>query len=323
MSINSIRNSAVKIFQYLDSKDNKKNCISAKVWNEFAQGKGNNINVYINRENAIKSIEKYIKNTANKTGESFQDIVTKWMQDIEGKTATPYGTQEVQNSLPSLRRAPITQPALPSIESLEDTTSIENGVYPRATFKSGYKPLLPFNNSFAFMERSEALVAAEIEARKPDGKLEKLVNRSTPSGNRVTIKEKAFINDIPYGRTGQMDILAYVAQNQNVNITITSALGTAGKNGRQSGTHTYTSQYTSHYNADNPKLDIISSSCGMRSLAYKLQNTGLFNWVLNEHSHLDIQIKPEVYVAYDNYIDALQRGENVSLESFLDRFSQA
>ena len=145
--------------------------------------------------------------------------------------------------------------------------------------------------SYSKMTRTQALKRA-----KNDSRLEKL-----SGGNGWSIAEKCFITDIPYARKHTGEILSFVSSLIGENIVVTSALGTAGTNKTRTP-HKISQSYCTHHNAENPKLDIKTNgnSYGLRK---KLIATGLFSRVSVEPDHLDIQIKNEVYLAFEKGAD--------------------
>ena len=144
--------------------------------------------------------------------------------------------------------------------------------------------------SFANMTRSEALSAAEGNAN-----LEKLTG-----GANWTVSDASFQNDIPYARKGTSAILAKAASLAGENLVVTSALGT------KNSPHVKSNSQASHYNSENPKLDLGGGLNQQRaySLQSKLKNTGLFSRVAVEgHGdgtyHLDIQIADSAFNGLD------------------------
>lgn len=145
------------------------------------------------------------------------------------------------------------------------------------------------SGSFASMSRSEALKAAQ---NNPN--LEKL-----SGGIGWSISSASFTNDIPYAKKGTSDILARVSKQIGEDLVITSALGT------KNSPHVKTSSSESHYNEENPKLDIGGglSHTQAESLRSKLLNTGYFSRVeVEKHgdtAHLDVQIKDSAFKKLD------------------------
>lgn len=142
---------------------------------------------------------------------------------------------------------------------------------------------------YANMNRLEALKKAE-----KDPKLEKLTG-----GNGWSISEASFINDIPYAKKGTGLVLAKAARLTGENLVVTSALGT------KDSPHAKNSGSASHYNSDNPKLDLGGglSPEQANSLKAKLDSTGLFSRIMVESdgatAHLDVQIADSAFKSLD------------------------
>lgn len=136
------------------------------------------------------------------------------------------------------------------------------------------------NNSYLNLSKSAAYQKA-----KTDSNLEEL-----SSGNRWQISKGSFVTDIPFAKKGTAAILDKVTDMIGENLTITSALGTGeGANPHQKG------GYSSHHNAENPKLDISTRGKNANLLAQKLKDTGYFTRVSIESTHLDVQIDPKKF----------------------------
>ena len=143
------------------------------------------------------------------------------------------------------------------------------------------------DTSYSRLNRSTAILKA-----KNDPRLEKL-----DGGKGWSVASESFITDIPYAKKYTGKILSTVASIIGEHITVTSALGTGGtKNGKTP--HKVTQNYCTHHNAENPKLDIRTNGHAGK-LRKKLIATGLFSRVSIEPDHLDIQIKHDVYRAYE------------------------
>ena len=141
---------------------------------------------------------------------------------------------------------------------------------------------------YCSLSRQSALTKASS-----DPKLEKL-----SGGTRW--KLSSFRNDIPYAGKGTTAFLNNLCNEIGENLTITSALGTSGS------PHVKGSGYESHYNSNNPKLDIGGglSPSKANALAAKLRKTGYFSRVEVEKdgstAHLDVQIKASELKKYAN-----------------------
>ena len=166
--------------------------------------------------------------------------------------------------------------------------SFPNWLNMDSVFKSNTKSN-DYSTSFASMTRSEAL-----EAARNNPNLEHL-----SGGTGWSISSASFTNDIPYARKGTSDILARVSKQIGEDLVITSALGT------KNSPHAKTSSSESHYNEENPKLDIGGglSHTQAESLRSKLLNTGYFSRVeVEKHgdtAHLDVQIKDSAFKKLD------------------------
>ena len=147
------------------------------------------------------------------------------------------------------------------------------------------------NYKYKNMSRSDALAAA-----KKDNNLEDLSTKN----NSGWVLKHTFATDIPYAKKGTATILQKVYEMTGIRMEISSALGTKGSG---SGSPHKGMGYSSHHNAENPKLDISYSSIAGKNMdGYKfadiLWNTGLFNWIYVEGDHLDVQIDPDAYSKY-------------------------
>ena len=139
------------------------------------------------------------------------------------------------------------------------------------------------DTSYSKMNRDKALKKAQKDSR-----LEEL-----KGGDGWSISKESFITDIPFAKKFTGKILSIVSKIIGEHITVTSALGTGGANGRKTP-HKVSQNYCTHHNAENPKLDIKTNGHASK-LRKKLIATGLFSRVAIEPDHLDIQIKAEVY----------------------------
>lgn len=138
------------------------------------------------------------------------------------------------------------------------------------------------NNTYSTLSKNAAM-----EKALNDNNLEDLSH----GGNRWNISKASFRTDIPFAKKGTGRILDKVAAEIGCNLIVTSALGTGdpGNPHQRSG-------YSSHHNAENPKLDLgIPSGMTSAQFAQKLKNTGYFCRVSPEKDHIDVQIDPAKY----------------------------
>ena len=139
------------------------------------------------------------------------------------------------------------------------------------------------NLSYSSLSISEATKKAE-----KDNNLEKLT-----SGKGWFVDTDSFKTDIPYAKKGMSNFLTKVCNETGLNLRITSALGTG-----TAGNPHVKGGYSSHHNADNPKLDFGRvDGVSLATMASKLRATGYFSRVENEGDHLDVQVKPEYLTA--------------------------
>ncbi len=126
--------------------------------------------------------------------------------------------------------------------------------------------------------------SSALDKAKNDPNLEKLTG-----GANWKISEASFKNDIPYAGKGINKFLNKLTEELNINLTITSALGTASSPHAKNG---------SHYDGKNPKLDFgggLSEEMA-KELVEKLNKTDYFEYAKKEDhgdgtSHLDVKIK--------------------------------
>ena len=182
-----------------------------------------------------------------------------------------YGSTSFFNTLSY--NLPTLTPALPSIKT-------EKGNKTSSKLSS--------NGSHIYATLSKA--DAEKRA-KANSNLEKL-----SKGEGWSISENSFENDIPYARKGTGALLDKVCKEAGVTLTVTSALGT-----KTSPHNKGITGADSHYNENNPKLDLGGglSDSQAKELKAKLDKTGLFSRVEVEPdgatSHLDVQFSDEAY----------------------------
>ena len=150
-----------------------------------------------------------------------------------------------------------------------------------------------YNIDFAFAEmwRDDAIKMAE---KNPY--LEKLKN--VPG--KIVIADYMFVTDIPYATKGINKILEIIANEQNITITVTSALGTKGKNVRRLSPHSSKNKILkSHFNINNPKIDIALPQNSKAREVYikKLKKTGWVQIEAVHDNHVCVYIKPEAFKA--------------------------
>lgn len=160
------------------------------------------------------------------------------------------------------------------------TTSTKSSI--TKTLSSGLKIDTSYSNLF----KSDALRKAQNDAR-----LEEL-----KGGNGWRLAG-TFETDIPFAKKGTSRILDIVSKEIGEDLVITSALGTKGTSNKNSP-HTV-GGYSSHHNAENPKLDIdVNNRADGERLKAKLLATGYFSHIANEGDHLDVQIDPDKYQTF-------------------------
>ncbi len=143
--------------------------------------------------------------------------------------------------------------------------------------------------SYSTMSRDAALKAAAA-----DSALERL-----SGGKGWSISDASFINDIPYARKGTGAILEKVSDMIGEDIVVTSALGT------KTSPHVKSESSASHYNRENPKLDLGGglTLAQAQELKTKLDKTGMFALVEVESdgstAHLDVQIAESAFKSLD------------------------
>lgn len=152
-------------------------------------------------------------------------------------------------------------------------------------FNSADKLKLPTYTSYASMSREAALKAASA-----DPNLEKLTG-----GTGWSVSDGSFIYDIPYAKKGTGAVLEKAASLIGESLVVTSALGT------KDSPHVKNSGSVSHYNSNNPKLDLGGGLTPdqANSLKTKLDSTGLFSRITVESdgatAHLDVQIADSAF----------------------------
>ena len=269
MKVNS-NTLAKQIAAALDEKDKqgKNGKIEASVWNQFVQDKGGKqISNFININDAVKSLVVYLYRQAKSKGQFIAELGQEWINNL----------------------------ASSDDNKVTDTPVSQNS---KKTKKSNVKKEeqdlgKKVDTSYSRISREQALKRA-----KNDKRLERL-----SGGRGWSVSEGSFVTDIPYARKHTGEILSFVSSIIGENIVVTSALGTGGTRGRRSP-HWLSENYCTHHNAENPKLDIKTNGHSGK-LRKKLISTGLFSRVSVEPDHLDIQIKNEVYLAFE-------RGHNMN-----------
>lgn len=254
---------AKRIAQALDNKDNdkRKGVIDAQTWNIFVAGKGNTIDRFIRMDDAIKSICHYLKKEARKSGNSVSQIGNVWEAQINDGTLSEADNASVNEQ---------------KIERPSDTVAI-NG-------HNTSDDIYNIDNNYSKLSQKDAEGVA-----KNDKRLEKL-----EGGAGWSVSDNSFRTDIKYARKNTGEILSFIAKLIGADIVVTSALAT----GQRFNPHKRHG-YSSHHNAENPKLDIKSNTIGLKELERRLAKTGFFK-IHPEWNHLDVQIKPEVYLAFEN-----------------------
>ena len=239
--------------------------IEASVWNKFVSDKGGkNIKSFISADDAIKSILTYLNRQANNREKQIKELGQKWLKGIDEFSDGAEKTQQVTQS---------------------NTNGKQNSTNKK---RINNKTLKNVDTSYAKLSRDKALKKAAKDPR-----LERL-----KGGNGWSVSLDSFITDIPYAKKHTGAILSFVSSIIGENLVVTSALGTHGTRNNRTP-HKVTQNYCTHHNAENPKLDIRSNG-HPKKLQKMLLNTGLFARVSIEPDHLDIQIKPEVYAAFEN-----------------------
>ena len=296
----------------IDKRDEKgkDNFIIADVWNEFASGKGKGVRFGLGVNSAVKSISTYLYNEAVSSGELLSDIGDTWERET-----TPYSpqcskslSQPLPDSKPESEDTSRTKTndkktsqknvkgqktdsnktkssqntEIKSESDLNDSAELE----PTTTDSSSniYKT----DNKYSKMSKTKA-----NELAGKDSRLEKL-----SGGKGWTVSESSFRTDVKYARKYTGKILAYIAEITGAELIVTSALGTG-----QYGNPHQKSGYASHHNAENPKLDLKAKNMSMQQLQKKLKATGFFSRVSRERTHLDVQIKPEIYLAFEQNLN--------------------
>ena len=263
MNVNR-RNLARKLAETLDGRDKhgQNNKIEASVWNQFVSDKGGKqISNYIRIDAAIKSLVVYLSRQAKAKGRLISELGREWINILN-------------NSIKEENIADAN-----TEKNLKNKTAAKKHVAANRSKK--------VDTSYSRLTREKALAKAEKDSR-----LERL-----NGGSGWSISESSFITDIPYARKYTGAILSFVSSLIGENIVVTSALGTGGTKGKRTP-HKVSENYCTHHNAENPKLDIRTNG-NSKKLRKKLIATGLFSRVSVEPDHLDVQIKNEVYLAFE------------------------
>ena len=200
------------------------------------------------------------------------------------------------DSSPTIQVAPMPQFNIPVSQELNmDTVTFGSTVTPTVTSTvvtpvkrqaSSRRSISNGSHIYASLSKSEA----EARAKK-DSNLEELTG-----GEGWIVSDASFENDIKFAKKGTGALLTRAAKEAGVSLTVTSALGTkfSPHDKKISGT-------ASHYNENNPKLDLGGglSHAQAEELKNKLIATGLFSRVAVESdgntSHLDVQFADSAY----------------------------
>ena len=261
-------------------KDGKDGKIQASVWNEFVKDKeGNQISNYIKLNDAVKSLVVYLCRQAKAKTKLIAELGQEWVNSLNDNNEDK--TENKQN---------------------EKRTNAQ-----RTSSRSSSKQK-KVDTSYSRLSRDKAL-----EKAKNDSRLEKLTG-----GIGWSVSTDSFVTDIPYARKHTGEILSFVSSLIGENIVVTSALGTGGTKKHRTP-HVVSDSYSTHHNAENPKLDIKTNG-NSRKLKRKLVSTGLFSRVSIEPDHLDIQIKNEVYLAFEkghNMKNILASAKNNKIDELL------
>ena len=257
---------AKQIANTLDEMDKNPNDkkVEASVWNQFVKDKGGKqISKYIDADDAIKSLVVYLCRQAKEKSRLIVELGQEWIKNLEGNRY-----EEVDFS--SKNQPSKISKVKPNIKKKHCSTKKK------------------VDTSYSKLSREKAL-----EKAKNDSRLEKL-----NGGKGWSVAKDSFITDIPYARKYTGEILSFVSSIIGENLVVTSALGTAGT-AKNKTPHKISRSYCTHHNAENPKLDIRTNG-NSKKLQRKLLLTGMFSRVSVEPDHLDIQIKNEVYLAFEN-----------------------
>ena len=140
--------------------------------------------------------------------------------------------------------------------------------------------------NYSTLSRESALNKA-----KNSSSLEKL-----NGGNKWSVSDASFINDIPYAGKGINGFLDNLTTELDIDLTVTSALGTKNSPHVKVG---------GHYNDKNPKLDFGGglTVTEANEIKNKLDATNYFESIrVEEHSdgtaHIDVKIKDEALRKY-------------------------
>lgn len=320
----------------IDKRDEKgkDSFIIADVWNEFATGKGNGVRFGLGVNTAVKSISTYLYNEAIQSGALIADIGDTWEKETSDSIMFDGGTIKSRS-----RDIPLADKNVPAPETnskkpkpktnnkstTDNTAAAKKTAVPKkkTTKKVEKQPIekqpvekqtQAAKKDVASIEPTETDASKNIyktdkkyskmsrkkanDMAKKDPRLEQLTG-----GKGWVVNNGSFRTDVKYARKYTGKILSYIAQITGAELIVTSALGTG-----QYGNPHQRSGYASHHNAENPKLDLKASNYSLKQLQIKLKETGFFSRVSRERTHLDVQIKPEVYLAFEQNLT----GEQVS-----------
>ena len=278
----------------IEGQDGK---IVYNVWNDFVSDKGGRrIDRFIHVNTAVKSISTYLYREAVRSGDLISDIGDKWESNLGGedgksqKSEMPPQPKPEESSVMKSKSADnkrtnksskkqLKQPNVQANSNIFEPVEVDHaGVY-------------KVDNSYSRLSKQKVNNKA-----KNDPRLEKL-----RGGKGWSVDEASFRSDVQYARKYTGKILTYIAEVTGADIVVTSALGTGdARNPHQKR------GYSSHHNAENPKLDLKAENMSLAKLQKKLLETGFFCRVSRERTHLDVQIKPEVYMAYAQNIEGAQ-----------------
>lgn len=99
--VDGINNIASQIFSKLNSQDSNgtDDKIEASIWNKFVSDKGGKeINNYIKKENAVKSIISYLTNMSKKLGCTVEELANRWLGKSEANPSEISGEKSKLNS---------------------------------------------------------------------------------------------------------------------------------------------------------------------------------------------------------------------------------
>ena len=237
---------------------------------------------------SLETVKTYLNNSFQLTNDMFENIKNipnNWKRDSE----LVFSQFNFFESLKDKNSSNLDLGLTPEEVAMQDLLNFYSTELMNIDFK------------FANMTREKAL---EEAAKSPY--LEEL--QSIPG--KVVVSRGWFKTDIPYVTKGANKILEKIADELadklGGGLVITSALATGGKyaNSKNSPHSSRNKVYASHFNANNPKIDISLPpryrSCDKneakkkaKEFANLLADTGYVNIEACHESHICIQIKPE------------------------------